>query len=78
VILVDDKTAIVDQEEFDNMLEYSCTLPTGTIVGKRWKRREPYHTRPIPQAPNDWYMGEYVDIGKDDKVGIVWRRLYVA
>ena len=35
---VDDKTAVMDKEYFDALGDYSMSLPTGTYVGKRWKR----------------------------------------
>ena len=31
------KTAIITQAEFDSLPEYSVTVPTGQVVGKRWK-----------------------------------------
>lgn len=37
-MLVDAKTAIMTREQFDSLGEYSCTLPTGTYIAKRWKR----------------------------------------
>jgi hypothetical protein len=36
----DDKTAVMDQEYFDQLGEYSCSLPSGTFIGKRWKRNQ--------------------------------------
>jgi hypothetical protein len=37
---VDDKTALMDQEYFKELGEYSASLPTGTYIGKRWKRNK--------------------------------------
>lgn len=53
---------VLTQAEFDQLLEYSHSLPTGTEIGKRWKRR-----RGI-----DWMIGEYYDIGSPVEVGIRW------
>jgi len=56
--------------ELDALPEYSRSLPTGTTIGKRWKRNladghggklKPY-----------WIVGEYYDIDRDDRVGIRW------
>lgn len=68
---------------FDDLLDYSCTLPTGAYPHKRWKRREPY--RCVSDACNEgtcprdchrWYMGEYVEIPNDPKnVVIVWTEI---
>ena len=96
--------------QFEALLEYSSSLPTGTTIGKRWRRREPYYQQlPIqPQLdtpPNvlaegghvtlrdgtrwerrenalvplevKWWMGEYVDIAKDDEVGIEWKEIEI-
>lgn len=55
-ITVDNDTALMSQDVFDRLPEYSCSVPTGTRVGKRWKRREPHHGE-----PHKWFMGEYQD-----------------
>lgn len=34
--------ALIPREMFDRLPEYSCSLPTGTRIGKCWKRRVPY------------------------------------
>lgn len=60
------------QAEFDSLAEYSCSIPTGTSIGTRWKRGEPYN-----EPRNTWYLGEYVDIGEPDKVGIRWRKIRI-
>ncbi len=64
---------MMTRSEFEALPEYSCTLPTGTTIGKRWKRRIPYMDRIDP--PNDWYMGEYVECYKDGEIGIEWSRI---
>lgn len=66
----------MSRREFDELPEYSCTLPTGTTIGKKWKRREPYGADPDTAT---WYLGTYVDIGtnaspiaRETKIGIEW------
>jgi len=58
--------------EFDALPEYSTTLPTGTTIGKKWKRH-------ILSGLNqgEWWLGEYVeDPNKDAKfVGITWKKI---
>jgi len=60
--------------EFDELLEYSTTLPTGTTIGKRWKRNQNMMRYPIcshldpwsgTKEPDfrgepDWWMGEFI------------------
>ncbi|KAA6347852.1 hypothetical protein EZS27_004717 [termite gut metagenome] len=36
-ILLDDKHALMHQEDFDTLHEYSLTLPSGVYEGKMWK-----------------------------------------
>jgi hypothetical protein len=40
ICTVDDKTAVMDQEYFKELGEYSASLPSGTYIGKRWKRNK--------------------------------------
>lgn len=77
--------------ELAELPEYSCSLPTGTTIGKRWRRNRaayargtvvglhPFDGTPIVEYPDEeWWLGEYVDIGEPERVGIVWRRVRVA
>lgn len=57
----------VTMAEFAALSEYSTTLPTGTTIGKKWKRKHPL----------GWMMGEYIDIDRVDQVGIKWSRIQV-
>lgn len=61
------KEVIIPQAELRSLPEYSCTLPTGTTIGKRWRRRTPYRSDSY-----DWMIGEYTDIGDPDNVGVSW------
>jgi len=40
VCTVDDNTALMDEVYFKELGEYSASLPSGTYVGKRWKRNQ--------------------------------------
>ena len=62
-----DKAIILTKEEFDNLPEYSCSLPTGTTIGKKWKSKVNYN-----DSSKGWLLAEYIEIGKKDKVGIKW------
>ncbi len=44
-------TVTLTKSEFDELGEYSHSLPTGTTIGKRWKAKL--------QGPANWWMGEY-------------------
>ena len=70
-MLVEGDSAYMTMREFGELLEYSCSLPTGTTAGKRWKRGWPYVEPRI-----SWLMGEYGQaIG--DSVPIIWRSIYI-
>lgn len=74
-LLLDGKTAVVDQEAFDALYDYSASLPTGTTIGKRWKRRKNYH-----DESQGWILGEYAECSPPDpqQVRIIWRELEVV
>ena len=60
------------QKELDDLLEYSCSLPTGTTIGKRWKcNTTAYRYNPLMKP--HWIVGEYTEHENPEKVGIVWR-----
>lgn len=64
-IMVDDKTALMSQEDFNKLLEYNSTLPTGSYVGKRWKRKH----------GEGWLMGEFAPNPDPKKIDIIWREV---
>lgn len=58
---------VISLDELRDLPEYSCTIPTGATPGKRWRRATPYTSK----EPY-WLIGEYVDIGSPDEIGIRW------
>ena len=81
-ILVDEHSAIMTKKEFDDLPTYSCTMPTGVFLGKRWKRDDNEARRfrapkPGPDIPEDWWMGEYAESDKPNMCANVWRKIYV-
>ena len=63
---------VLTTPEFEALPEYSCSLPTGQTIGKRWKRK--------CRDPNGevWMLGEYVEDPEPGMIGIRWRRIKVA
>lgn len=73
--------------EFDELGEYSgCSLPTGTSIGKRWKRNEDAYgprssislaEEKMGDVFPDWWMGEYYELNPPvkDTVGIRWKKI---
>lgn len=72
------KVVWLTQQEFNALPEYSCSLPTGTTLGKRWKSKRIYSDAP------KWIMGEYTEIVPDprgsrfpDRVLIQWSEISI-
>ena len=63
--------AIVPHESFEKLDDYSCSVPTGTVIGKIWRRGEPF------EGPRTWWLGQYVKADNLNYVDIKWRELYV-
>lgn len=62
-----DESADMLLSTFDGLDEYSCTLPTGTVIHKRWRRDDGQR----------WWMGEYAEHEDPEKVRIIWRAIRV-
>jgi len=45
--------------EFEALPEYSCTLPTGVVPGKRWRRHDGAHDHRQRGRPHPWLVCEY-------------------
>jgi len=45
----------------DDLGEYSCSIPSGVISGKRWLRCEPYRSNrePFKKDSGEWLLFEY-------------------
>lgn len=70
--------AHMDGHTFDNMDEYSCSIPTGTTIGKRWRKHEPYVI--VKGQISVWYMGEYALDPEfpETRVKIIWRKIKIV
>lgn len=64
--------------EFQDLFEYSATIPTGTTPGKRWKRLDGAHDPSFRKSGGvpKWVIGEYApDCPADAKtIKINWYR----
>ena len=58
----------ISKGEFDSLLEYSASYPTGTTIGKRWKRNVSDTSEPV------WLIGEYTRYVGENDVEIKWWR----
>jgi hypothetical protein len=67
------ETVLMTQKAFDDLLEYSCSLPTGTTIGKQWKAGWPYYGERIK-----WYLCEYVEHEDPGMVGILRKEIKIC
>jgi hypothetical protein len=66
------KTVTLFDDELAELPEYSCSLPTGTTIGKRWKRDRNFG---LPTREKSWCVAEYVAHEDPKMVGIEWREV---
>jgi len=84
------ETELVTQKEFDDLLEYSTTYPTGTTIGKVWKRhnyifKSKGQLYNAGQLPNDvelieerWLHCEYVPSIKEGYIAVKLKILKIV
>ena len=65
--------AFMTLREFDGLLEYSSTLPTGQTLGKVWKKGTPYM-----EPREQWWLGQFVKHSDPKLVGINWREIFIV
>lgn len=60
-IKVDEKTATMSVSTFNELAEYSCTMPTGVDPGKMWKRHDGAHDEEFIAGGGTptWYLCWY-------------------
>lgn len=63
----DDYIALT-QEAFNKLMEYSTTNPTGTTIGKQWKRHK---------GGDEWLMCEYIPHSDPNLVGISYKKIVI-
>lgn len=67
---------IVRPRDFEGLLDYSYSLPTGKTIGKRWKRcLLRYRDNPAEVADlKNWVIGEYSRLSPDHpgEIDITW------
>ena len=77
LIEVDGKHALMDRTSFEQLKEYSSTIPTGVYPGKMWKRHDgEFDPRCRPQDCR-WLLCWYGPV-QDDRCGINFREIILA
>lgn len=63
---------MISRSELAQLPEYSCSVPTGTTLGKRWRRNLNAYRPDRVGVPAEWVIGEYVAHPDPTLVGIRW------
>lgn len=65
---------VISRESLKELLEYSCTLPTGQTIGKRWRRATCGHPAETAEKRenSEWKIGTYIEHPDPGLVGIEW------
>ena len=63
----------ISRADLSALGEYSCSIPTGKTLGKRW-RRQLYWGTEMPEPEREWKMAEYLDCAccGPREVAIAW------
>lgn len=62
--------------ELQSLPEYSCSVPTGQTIGKRWRIHSGVYDRKFMEAGGipTWIVAEYVECDKPGMIGINYYR----
>lgn len=63
------KETVISKDALRALPEYSCSLPTGTTIGKRWRRNTGFGRQ---RGIGNWVIGEYVPCSIPGQTGIDW------
>lgn len=70
-----DKTYLT-QKEFDEMFEYSMSVPTGVYLNKKWKRNNLVW---VKGDKEEWVQGKYVKSKNNpDMCQIEWKEIVLT
>lgn len=65
---------VISLEDLEKLPEYSCSLPTGTTIGKRWRQATKWGPEVSRERypETEWMIGTYVDHPDPKLVRIEW------
>lgn len=71
-----EETIVLTKQEFDSLPEYSCSIPTGTTIGKKWKmNRFAFVKFEDGIKREEWHLCEYVEHADPKLVGISYKSI---
>lgn len=77
-MLVDATHVVMTAREFKDLGEYSCSIPTGQTIGKRWKCSDVYDPRRDRAKPLKWIMREYANHADPELIAIINREILIV
>lgn len=70
------ETITLTQKQFDDLPEYSCSIPTGTTIGKQWKKNIYAFTNFSDKVKRQkWFLCEYIKDDDPKMVGILYKQI---
>jgi hypothetical protein len=79
-ILYDDdaRVCVMTRATFEGLHEYSGTIPTGKVIGKRWKQNKTYTDRRAGEP--EWFLRGYeeLDPPNPEQIAIPWWRIEIV
>jgi len=66
-ILIDDKNALMSEKDFNELKEYSCSVPSGAYEGKMWKNYD----------GTNWGLVWYGESENPDNASINYRKIII-
>lgn len=76
-ILIDDVHAVMTRDTFEQLAEYSSTIPSGAYPGKLWRRANGKHD-PRHQGEPVWMLCWYGPHADPSKVSINYRTVILV
>lgn len=79
-ILIDDTHALMTQEDFEKLADYSATIPTGVYEGKMWKRLDGCYDADFLHSGGrpEWLLMWYGPSPDPEKCSINHRKILVV
>ena len=70
------KTITLTKKQFDDLLEYSTSIPTGTTIGKQWKRQ--LWDWEFSRPSGKWQLVEYTWHKDPNLVGMKYKNINIV
>ena len=62
---------VITRSEFFDLPDYSCSIPTGVVIGKRWRRRVHYQYTEENAHKVEWFLCEYIPDPRNSSYALV-------